>query len=180
MEAGNLQSQVMNCLADFELREETGDDGPFLAALHRGTILQAMGVAPDDADPLMISLAEMQVRARALGYDADWPGARRRTAWIGPDRVGAVITSKGPGSLHVVDIAVADAHRRRGVGRALLAAVLSEADGAGVETTARILVSNTASRALFVAAGFNLTGQPEDIQLVARRSASPTSEAGRR
>ena len=173
MEAGNLQSQVMNRSPDpdFELREETGDDGPFLAALHRGTILQAMGVAPDDADPLMISLAEMQVRARALGYDADWPEARRRTAWIGPDRVGAVITSEGPGNLHVVDIAVAAAHRRRGVGRAMLAAVLVEADRAGLETTARILVSNAASRALFAAAGFRLHAEPDQVQVVARRSA---------
>lgn len=155
---------------DFELRDETADDRPFLDALHRGVILQAMGGGADETDPVMVSLAGMQVRARDLAYAADWPGARRRTAWIGPERVGAIITSEGPGGLHVVDIAVAPGQRRRGVGRAMLEAVLREADRAGLETTARILVSNAASRALFAAAGFRFHAEPAQVQGVARRS----------
>jgi GNAT superfamily N-acetyltransferase len=155
---------------DFELRDETADDRPFLDALHRGVILQAMGARADDIDPVMVSLAGMQVRARDLAYAADWPDAWRRTAWIGPERVGAVITSEGPAALHVVDIAVAPGERKRGVGRAMLEAVLREADRAGLETTARIFVSNAPSRALFAAAGFRFHAEPDQVQGVARRS----------
>lgn len=172
MRPRNLQSQVMDRsqIPGIVLREQTEEDQPFLAALHRGAILQAMGVAVDDADPVMISLAEMQVRARALGHATDWPGAWRRTAWLGPDRVGAVVTSLSPQGVHVVDIAVDPSRRRQGVGRAMLEAVLGDAARDGLEATARILTSNTASLALFAAAGFDIESGPGEIQFTVRWS----------
>lgn len=63
-----------------------------------------------------------------------------------------------------VSVYVAEQARRRGVGRALLAALSDEAERAGVWTLqAGIFTDNTASIALHVASGFRVVGVRERV-----------------
>ena len=56
-------------------------------------------------------------------------------------------------------LAVSSAHRRRGVGRALLDAAAHEARARGARRlTLRVLAHNTGARALYTAAGFEVEG----------------------
>lgn len=73
----------------------------------------------------------------------------------GADVLGYVLTWSVVDELHVLDVAVARAARRLGVGRALLDAALARARAAGA---ARVLLEvragNVAARALYAALGF--------------------------
>jgi RimJ/RimL family protein N-acetyltransferase len=95
------------------------------------------------------------------------------SAWTARDDgklVGLLTGDREDDRLIIYDFFVAGTHRRRGIGRALLAAALAEP---GLrEVAAEINLGNTASIALFEAAGFELTGaigwyvlRPEDLQV---------------
>jgi ribosomal protein S18 acetylase RimI-like enzyme len=65
-------------------------------------------------------------------------------------------------SRHVLEIkglAVSAAHRRRGVGRALVhAAIAAARDAGGLRLTLRVLAHNEGARALYAACGFEIEG----------------------
>jgi ribosomal protein S18 acetylase RimI-like enzyme len=61
--------------------------------------------------------------------------------------------------LEVKGLTVSPAHRRRGVGRALLAAAIREATDAGARRlTLRVLGHNADARSLYAACGFEVEG----------------------
>jgi ribosomal protein S18 acetylase RimI-like enzyme len=92
------------------------------------------------------------------------------TARDGGKLVGLLTGDLEDDRLIIYDFFVAGTHRRRGIGRALLAAALAEP---GLrEIAAEINLGNAASKALFESAGFKLAGaigwyvlRPEDLQV---------------
>lgn len=83
------------------------------------------------------------------------PTSRTLVARLGEERVGYLLGSVIPPEGEVYRVATLPEYRRRGVGRALLAAFLSECEVTFLE----VRRSNAAARALYEGAGFLLVGE---------------------
>lgn len=151
--------------AQIDLRPETPGDADAVARIVREHLGETLaGLPPEMRDgPLL----DIQVRGREAGLAAV-PDLSRRVAVVGEEVVGLLLLDPGPMALHVVEIAVAGAWRRRGLASALLARVVAEARAAGRAATASIFPGNTASLRLFEQAGFELASTPGDAQIRAR------------
>lgn len=145
-----------------ELRPETAADADVVDGWVRAHLIAALGGF--DPGPLI----DMQVRSRDAMLAQRFPDLERRVAWVGEVRAGSLLTGPLDGALHVVEIITAPDWRRRGVGAAVLAAVAEEAQAKGRDVTALIFASNTASLALFAAAGFAVDLPPAAAQATAR------------
>ena len=78
--------------------------------------------------------------------------------------------------VHVYQVWVAPEHRGRGVGQALLGAVIAWARESGVrQISLDVTCSNTAAMRLYARAGFLPTGEPEPL-----RPGSPLMKQGMR
>lgn len=150
-----LEFLVRNCAAD-DLSEIT----KIYERAVRGSLANAEQTAPD--------LAEMTRRYRTL-VDSGYPylvaettdGAIAAFAFAGPFRAMAGFRPTVETSIYV-----ADAHLRRGIGRALLAQLIERAGDAGFrQMMAVIEVGQTASIELHKALGFEKRGLLPDVAL---------------
>jgi predicted N-acetyltransferase YhbS len=77
--------------------------------------------------------------------------------------IGSVFAARQNDALYLTRLAVVSAWRKRGVGRALVAAAGEEARAAGVRRlTLRVRVNLPGNRAYFEGLGFTATGQGQD------------------
>jgi len=77
--------------------------------------------------------------------------------------VGYGVMSTGAGEAHVLNLCVAEAYRRRGVGRSLLEGLLDDAAELGVENVfLEVRPSNTGALRLYDQMGFNRIGTRRD------------------
>lgn len=91
------------------------------------------------------------------------PGCRALVAWRESRPAGYVILRNAADEAEILSLGVVPAARRRGVGRALLAAALSAAAAAGaVAVFLEVGEDNAAARALYAAAGFVPVGRRMD------------------
>lgn len=129
------------------------------------------------------SLAGKLQTAESIGWDTHVAWLRSRLAdpasrlWIAYAEglpVGQIRIERRPSGDLEIDVYVSPHHRRRGWALAMLRAAAGEAARAfpGEPLTAQIRAENDASRRLFTAAGYGLSGARNDI-LVMRRHASP-------
>jgi ribosomal protein S18 acetylase RimI-like enzyme len=72
-------------------------------------------------------LADLQYRGQLRQIEADYPAATREVLVADGTDAGVLVLDQDDARIHVVDIAVASAHRRRGVASAALRSVFDEA-----------------------------------------------------
>lgn len=77
--------------------------------------------------------------------------------------VGYVCRWRLEDEIQILNVAVAPEMRRRGVGRALVEAVLREADDAGLDVSLEVAVGNDAAVRLYEALGFAVAGARPDF-----------------
>jgi [ribosomal protein S18]-alanine N-acetyltransferase len=78
-------------------------------------------------------------------------------AFAGKDLLGYLVCSRYDNAWHLMNIAVDPDHRREGIARALIAAMLERA-GAGANYTLEVRVSNAPAIALYESYGFRNVG----------------------
>lgn len=90
-----------------------------------------------------------------LSHDLGW-----REVAVDPrgDVIGFVIGRRYPDVWHLMDLAVAPAHRRRGVGGSLLDRFLRAADAAGIDVLLEVRPGNEAAVAMYEGQGFRHIG----------------------
>lgn len=127
------------------VRPATSEDVPALAALVRVVDPAAYGRAcgeSDDVAPLCARLGELLAGAdRTLLVALDDQGEVAGMLCTQLDEVGSIELTR---VLHITHLMVSPKQRRRGLGRALLAAAVSLADEAGVENV--LTTSSAGSR----------------------------------
>jgi ribosomal protein S18 acetylase RimI-like enzyme len=107
---------------------QTPDDEPFLAELYAAC--RADELAPAGWDEATVAaFCAQQHAAREDWYATAFPGARATVLLVDDEPAGRLLTWRGDGTTHVVDVAVHPRHRGHGLGTAALRAVLDEADG---------------------------------------------------
>ncbi|WP_308466518.1 GNAT family N-acetyltransferase [Rathayibacter soli] len=129
-------------------------DEPFI----RSTIMtdRAAQFMDTGLDPSALdSLLELQYLAQCREYATRYPGAAQELVESGGVAVGRIITAIDGGCLHLVDILIADAYRRLGIGSQVLTDLCECADAAGAPITLTVWAQNTGALRLYERHGFH-------------------------
>ena len=137
----------------FALRPEVEADGAFRLALFRtsrGAVWDQVALPAD----MLAKLMEQQFHAQTQGYRAAYPDARLEIIEIDGAPAGRLATHRDATALHLVDIALTPDRRGRGVGEAILRALMAEAAALAVPLTLHVARDNLAAQRLYHRLGF--------------------------
>lgn len=133
---------------DFELRPATDRDRDFLYALHRAAMRESV--------------------ARTWGWDEAWQRAHFDARFdprgvevirVGGRDVGAVQAEEREAELYVASLAVAPEAQGRGLGTAVVRALIARAEVRLVPVTLQVLKTNPGARRLYERLGFQTDGE---------------------
>jgi ribosomal protein S18 acetylase RimI-like enzyme len=152
------------------LRPTHPGDEPFLRALYHEIVAPTFP-AGAFAEPLRGALVEGQYAARRAGHT----GAEQLIieAGAGGAAVGHLVLREAPAELRVVELAIAEAHRGRGVGTAVLAHVIGRASAQGRSTLLSVARENAGALALYARLGFEPEPGGEDDPVTVRLRRRP-------
>jgi ribosomal protein S18 acetylase RimI-like enzyme len=138
------------------LREATTDDVPFLGRLYRDTRrLEVEGWGwPREQQEWFL---EMQFEARQSSYVAAFPDAEDRIVCMEDMPVGRLLVNLELAGLHLIDLALLEEFRNRGIGSELIGKLQKECAKEGRTLRLQVLQSNPAIR-LYRRLGFAETG----------------------
>jgi len=133
-------------------RQATPEDASFQLALfcaHTTGALRLGGLP----ETMIENLLAMQYRSRANSYRNQFPEARWSIVESADGPIGELIEHDEADAIYVVDIALLPDQQRRGIGSALIRALMADGAARG-GVRALVLVSNEASRRMFRGLGF--------------------------
>lgn len=134
-------------------RPETADDARFRLRLFQST----HGAIFAGLDPALAeTLLRHQFAAQDVGYRAAFAGARFDIVECSGHAVGRIVTLQSDDATTLVDIALLPEWRGRGIGSALIAALLGEARAAGTRVRLSVARSNVRAQALYRRLGFRV------------------------
>ena len=137
------------------LRPAQAADAPFqfdLFRAHNIGMLRLGGLP----EAMIENLLAMQYRARMQSYRDQFPHARWSIVESADAPIGELIEHDEADAIYVVDVALRPERQRRGVGSALMRAIMAASAPRGVRAV--VLVSNEASLNMFRRLGFVETG----------------------
>ena len=138
-----------------ELRPATGEDAHFLRGLFaegRAELFAAMPVGQEQ----LAALVQLQFDAQASGYRATYPRSVDHVILLGSAPAGRIWLEEDAESIHILDLVVARSHRRQGVARSMLLAIIDQADRSGRTVRLSVWHANDAALALYRSLGFRM------------------------
>ena len=144
------------------LRPQTPQDEAFLTGLFESVKAAEFAMLPV---LLRAGLIRMQYNAMTVAYRSGFPKAGFDIVLLDDRPVGRLIHDWSPDRLHIVLIAFRPEWRRRGLGSALMHAMLDEARRLGLRCEATVAADNLPSLRLWARLGF--TKEPADAVNVA-------------
>lgn len=156
------------------LRAATDADRPFLLTVY-GTLRAAELAQVPWPDEVKSAFVAQQFHAQDTAYRNAYPGADFLVVEVDGVPIGRLYRYDTDTELHVLDIALLPEWCGRGIGSALLADVLAEADASGRDVGLFVERWNPAKR-LYERLGFTEVGSDEIyIELVRRPAVSSVS-----
>jgi ribosomal protein S18 acetylase RimI-like enzyme len=131
-----LESQVT-------LRNSTAEDAEFLARLYsdaRRQEVSAWGWPPEQQELFL----RMQFDAQSGSYRTAFPDAIDRIVCFEDTAVGRMLVGLEPGGMRLIDIALLEEHRNRGIGTTLIRQLLQECETQGRSLRLHVLQGNPA------------------------------------
>jgi ribosomal protein S18 acetylase RimI-like enzyme len=159
------------------LRRQTPDDAAFLYHLFRANTLRTLELS---GLPLVFlnDLIEMQHRSRMQTYRSMFPDA----VWSIVERAGApigeIVENDEADCIYVVDIALLPELQGRGIGTALMRAVMDESRSRLRAVRAKVIVTNEPSLKMFRKLGF-AAAAPDAMAFVNLRWTAETGPSAR-
>lgn len=158
----------MNALAESKvaLRSTAPEDMEFLFRLYSDTRrreVAAWGWPTAQEDMFL----RMQFDAQRRSYQAGFPNAADRIVCLDGSPAGRMMAAREPAGMHLIDIALLEEHRNRGVGTHLLRRLLEECNARGDTLRLQVRRGNPAIR-LYLRLGFIETGADEMYVQMAR------------
>jgi ribosomal protein S18 acetylase RimI-like enzyme len=151
-------STVASAPGELVLRPECDDDRAFrfdLFCRSRPPEWAQMRFEPE----LLATLMESQFRAQAESYRGQFPQARFDIVLLGDAPVDRIVVDRTGDRLHVVDLAILPAWRGRGIGTALLHALMKEAEAGGMPVCLGVAVGNDLALRLYRRLGFSVVAE---------------------
>jgi ribosomal protein S18 acetylase RimI-like enzyme len=142
-----------------QLRPAEAADQDFLFGLYASTRADELVMAAPD--PLALAtLLQVQFQAQQQHYLRQFAGAEHAIISGPQGPLGRWYVHRAPGEIRLVDICLLPAHRRQGIGEALLRGLLAEGARAGVPVRLSVRPGNPAIR-LYRRLGFAVVGTNE-------------------
>ncbi|HET8898281.1 MAG TPA: GNAT family N-acetyltransferase [Rhodanobacteraceae bacterium] len=136
------------------VREETGQDQAFTAALYASTRIDELA-AVDWPMEQKRAFVRQQFEAQRQGYRANYPGALFGLIERQGQPLGRCYLWQGATELRLMEITLSPEQRGQGLGSAVLAALLGFARAAALDITLHVEPGNPAQR-LYARLGFTL------------------------
>jgi ribosomal protein S18 acetylase RimI-like enzyme len=149
-----------------ELRPATPDDADFLRVVYRSTREDELNLT-SWSDEEKAAFVEMQFSAQDSYYRQIHPDGRFLVILRDGLPIGRLYLVRLGDELRIVDIAILPEHRGSGIGTALLADVLAEADEVGLAVSLHVEPWNPAKR-LYERHGFASVGPRGVYELMER------------
>jgi GNAT superfamily N-acetyltransferase len=154
-------------------RPETEADAEFLAALYRDT--RRWEVAgwgwPPEQQALFLN---MQFDARRRGYGQMYPAAAGRIIRVSGADAGRMLVNEESAALHLIDVALLEEYRNRGIGTHLLTELQRDCDHRQLPLRLRVMAESPARR-LYLRLGLKEVSA-DGIYVQMERSPMPVSE----
>ena len=144
-------------MSEPRLRPVTGGDREFLVELYDSLREPELAHVPWDAATRR-AFIEHQFSAQDAHYRQHYPGATLDIIEFDGEPAGRLYVHRGPGDIRIMDIALVPAFRRRGIGTALLRALIAEGDESGRKLSIHVETNNPA-RMLYERLGFRVAGE---------------------
>ena len=155
-----------------QLRPVTEEDRSFLVDLYGSVREPELAHVPWD-DGQKHAFVEHQFEAQDAHYREHYPGATLDVIEVSGERAGRLYVHRGPSDIRIMDIALAPAFRRRGIGTALLRSLMDEAQQSGRKLSIHVETNNPARR-LYERLGFETAGEHGVYVLMERAWLTPS------
>jgi len=163
----------MHSLEQVSLRPATSEDGEFLFSVYANSRQEEMkpwGWSPQQQEVFL----RMQYDVRRRSYITTYPSAEESIIVHSDLPVGAMMVSRSSAEIRLVDIAVVSDYRNRGMGGALIGALIAEAAGSATALRLNVLKGNPAIH-LYARVGFVVTGR-DSMYLEMEHRPAPNAE----
>ncbi|SEC29062.1 Ribosomal protein S18 acetylase RimI [Rhizobiales bacterium GAS188] len=110
----------------------------------------ALLLAASDFEQIM----RFQYQAQTVSYRAEFPAARFDIIELSGEPIGRIVVDRPGGMLHIVDQAIVPQWRNRGIGTAVMRALMDEANAAGLPVQLEVSSANDPSLRLYQRLGF--------------------------
>jgi ribosomal protein S18 acetylase RimI-like enzyme len=139
------------------LRPVAEADRAFLVGLYASVREPELAHVPWD-DATRRAFIAQQFAAQDAHYREHYPGASLDVIEVDGEPAGRLYVHRGERDIRIMDIALAPAHRGRGIGTALLRALMAEAQAGGRRLSIHVEANNPARR-LYERLGFQHAGE---------------------
>jgi ribosomal protein S18 acetylase RimI-like enzyme len=150
-------NSAMHAFEQVSLRPATPEDREFLFSVYANTRQEEMKPWGWSAQQQEVFL-RMQFDVRRRSYITAYPSAEESIIIQGDLPVGTMMISRHSGEIRLVDIAVVSEYRNRGIGGALIGALIAEATGSATVLRLNVLQGSPAIH-LYERLGFVVTGR---------------------
>lgn len=155
-----------------DLRPTSSGDREFLVAVFRTTREDELALT-NWTELEKAAFIDSQFRAQDGYYREVYPDGRFLVVTLDNEPIGRLYLVRLADELRVIDIALAPAHRGKGIGSSLLANVTAEADAAGLPVRLHVEPWNPAKR-LYERLGFRTIEVRGIYELMERAPAGPS------
>jgi ribosomal protein S18 acetylase RimI-like enzyme len=150
MDAGR---EIGSPLGMLRLRPERAEDDAFRFELFCQSRPAEFALLSFDAATLE-QLMRFQFQAQTQSYRTNFPDARFDIIELDNAPIGRIVVDRSAGVLRIVDQALAQHARNRGLGTTIMTALLNEAAGTGVPVRLMVAPGNQAAMRLYLRLGF--------------------------
>jgi ribosomal protein S18 acetylase RimI-like enzyme len=106
------------------------------------------------APPAFEQVMRMQFQAQTVSYRAEFPQARFDIIELEGQPIGRIVVDRPGDMVHIVDQAVVPGQRGRGIGTAIMRALMHEAQAVRLPVRLKVASSNDPSGRLYLRLGF--------------------------
>lgn len=158
------------------LRPERADDRAFRFELFCRSRLPEWDLV-QIGPQLRAQLMQHQFLAQATSYAQAFPQARFDIIELAGEPIGRIVVDRPGDQVHIVDQAVSPAYRNRGIGTAIMRALMEEAGAAGTPVRLKVADANDPSLRLYLRLGFRpIASMPLYLELEWRADPSEQTE----
>jgi ribosomal protein S18 acetylase RimI-like enzyme len=152
-------SEIPSPLGLLQLRPERDDDAEFRLALFRDSRLPEFALLAQLGAEAFEQIVRLQFQAQTTSYRASFPQAHFDVIELDGAPIGRIVVNRPGAMIHIVDQAVAPAWRNRGIGTAVMRALMEEATHDGLPVRLKVASSNDPSMRLYARLGFKIIDQ---------------------
>lgn len=137
------------------LRPEQDEDRDFRLRLFVDSRLPEFALLQQHVGPAAYAeIMRMQFLAQIASYRAEFPQARFDIVELDGKPIGRIVVDRSGDTIHIVDQAVVPDLRNRGIGTAIMRALMDEAAAAALPVRLTLASSNDPSMRLYLRLGF--------------------------